>query len=63
MKCNSDIEKGGFEVLTQEYVRSLTRDKDIMCDKNDNGRALLVAGSHCMAGAAVMAARACLRSG
>lgn len=63
MKCNSDIEKGDFEVLTQEYVRSLTRDKDIMCDKNDNGRALLVAGSHCMAGAAVMAARACLRSG
>ena len=59
----NNIDKENFEVLTQGYVRSLMKDKDMMCDKNDNGRALLVAGSHCMAGAAVMAARACIRSG
>lgn len=52
-----------FETIEESYVKSLIKPKSRFCDKNDNGRGLLVAGSHCMSGAAVMAARACLRSG
>ena len=44
-------------------VRSLLRRRDPFAHKGTMGHALLVAGSFGMAGAAVLAAKACLRSG
>ena len=47
----------------QDYVRSLIKPRDPKAYKGTFGHALLYAGSHGMAGAAVLSARACLRSG
>ena len=47
----------------QDYIRSLIKPRDPKAYKGTFGHALLYAGSHGMAGAAVLSARACLRSG
>ena len=47
----------------QDYVRSLIKPRDPKAYKGTFGHALLYAGSHGMAGAAVLSAKACLRSG
>ena len=47
----------------QDYVKSLIRPRDPKAHKGDFGHALLYAGSPGMAGAAVLSARGCLRSG
>ena len=47
----------------QDYVKSLIRPRDPKAHKGDFGHALLYAGSLGMAGAAVLSARGCLRSG
>ena len=47
----------------QEYVKSLLKPRDPKAYKGTFGHALLYAGSHGMAGAAILSARACLRSG
>ena len=44
-------------------VRPLLRPRNVFSHKGTMGHALLVAGSYGMAGAAVLAARACMRSG
>ena len=46
-----------------EDVRKFIKPRSLFSHKGDNGRALLVAGSQGMAGASILAARACLRSG
>ena len=46
-----------------EDVRKYIKPRSLFSHKGDNGRALLVAGSQGMAGASILAARACLRSG
>ena len=47
----------------QDYVRSLIKPRNPKAHKGDFGHALLYAGSQGMAGAAVLSARGCLRSG
>lgn len=52
-----------FNLLEESDVRPLLRPRDDFAHKGDMGHALLVAGSYGMAGAAVLATRACLRAG
>lgn len=52
-----------YEVSEEDYVRSLLKPRGAFWHKGQAGTALLVAGSYGMAGAAVLAVRACLRSG
>jgi len=52
-----------FHYLTLENVISMHRKRPRFSHKGTYGHALLVAGSYGMLGAAILAARACLRSG
>lgn len=49
--------------LTLDYIRSLVKSRDSSSHKGDYGHAMLIAGSYGMMGAAILAARACMRSG
>ncbi|HEX2533634.1 MAG TPA: NAD(P)H-hydrate dehydratase, partial [Chitinophagaceae bacterium] len=50
-------------LVTPEFVRSLFRTRELHAHKGHFGHALIVAGRKGMIGAALMAARACARSG
>ncbi len=52
-----------YTILDESLVRSLLQERHTFAHKGQMGHALLIAGSYCMAGAAVLAARACLRAG
>ena len=52
-----------YEMLEIEQIRSLIKPRKQFAHKGNFGHALLIAGSKGMAGASVLAARACLRSG
>lgn len=52
-----------YTILEEKDIRSRMLSRSPFAHKGQMGNALLVAGSYCMAGAAVLAARACLRSG
>ena len=52
-----------YTVVEENDVRSLMLDRPAFAHKGQMGSAMLVAGSYGMAGAAILAARACLRSG
>lgn len=52
-----------YTVIEENDVRRLLLPRNPFAHKGQMGHALLIAGSYCMAGAAVLAARACLRSG
>ena len=52
-----------YTVIEEADVRSRLIGRSPFAHKGQMGHALLVAGSYCMAGAAVLSARACLRSG
>ncbi len=49
--------------ITEEYLSRLLHKRQPFSHKNDYGNALLVAGSRGMMGAALLSARACMRSG
>ena len=50
--------------ITEEYeVREMLKPRDPFAHKGQMGHALIVAGSYGMSGAAVMAAKACMRAG
>ncbi len=51
------------ELITADYVRRILKPRDEAAHKGDFGKILLIAGTKGMAGAAVMCARAALRSG
>ncbi|MDD3033680.1 MAG: NAD(P)H-hydrate dehydratase [Bacteroidales bacterium] len=51
------------ENLTAEYIRSLMRRRKADSHKGDYGHAMLISGSYGMMGAAVLASKACIRSG
>ena len=59
------IEKmeANYTVMEESQIRSMLIDRNAFAHKGQMGHALLIAGSYGMAGAAVLAARACLRSG
>lgn len=52
-----------FSLVDETWLRSWLQRRDAFVHKGDMGHAFLVAGSYGMAGAAVLAARACMRSG
>lgn len=52
-----------YHVVEEQQVRSSLMSRNAFAHKGQMGHALLIAGSYCMAGAAVLAAKACLRSG
>ncbi|ERI85946.1 YjeF domain protein [Bacteroides pyogenes F0041] len=52
-----------YEILETEDIRYLMKPRNRFAHKGNFGHALLIAGSKGMAGASVLAARACLRSG
>lgn len=52
-----------YALLEREDVDYLLKPRNRFAHKGDFGRALLIAGSQGMAGASVLAAKACLRSG
>ncbi|KAA6304559.1 Bifunctional NAD(P)H-hydrate repair enzyme Nnr, partial [termite gut metagenome] len=59
------IEKiaSNYSLVEEEDIRSLIKPRKKFSHKGDFGHALLIAGSYGMAGASILAARACLRSG
>jgi len=52
-----------YSIIEENDIRSRMLSRNAFAHKGLMGNALLIAGSYCMAGAAVLAARACLRSG
>ena len=52
-----------YTVVEESMVRQMLIGRNPFAHKGQMGNALLIAGSYCMAGAAVLSARACLRSG
>ncbi len=66
-KCISELRSAGIckSIVTvgPDTVRNVLRSRPAQAHKGDLGHALLYAGSPGMAGAAVLSARACMRSG
>lgn len=52
-----------FIVAEEQNIRALMRKRNAFAHKGNMGNALIVAGSYGMGGAAILAARACLRAG
>lgn len=52
-----------IRTVSQDYIKSLIQPRDPQAHKGYFGHALLYAGSHGMAGAALLSAKACVRSG
>lgn len=52
-----------YRILEEDDIRPLIKQRDDFAHKGSMGHALLIAGSYGMSGAAILAARACLRSG
>lgn len=58
-----DKTEANCRILEEQDVRRLLMPRDDFAHKGSMGNALIIAGSYGMAGAAVLATRACLRSG
>lgn len=52
-----------YSTISEQHIRGLLRHRADFAHKGDMGSALIVAGSYGMAGAAVLCAKACLRTG
>jgi len=52
-----------YTIIEENDIRHCLLPRDPFAHKGQMGHALLIAGSYCMAGAAILAAQACLRSG
>lgn len=52
-----------YSIVETSDIQALLRPRDAFAHKGNMGHALLIAGSYGMAGAAVLASKACLRSG
>ncbi len=52
-----------YSIVEEEQIRKLLLSRSPFAHKGQMGHALLIAGSYCMAGAAILAARACMRAG
>jgi len=65
-----NLSKEGISMLPADYelteaadVKAMMKKRDLFAHKGDMGHACIVAGSYGMAGAAVLATKACMRSG
>ncbi len=56
-------DKCEIDTITKKYVKKLFNKRDKNCNKGDNGRLLNICGSYLMPGAAVISAKAALRTG
>lgn len=56
-------EETDCSIMEEEEIRSLIKPRKKFAHKGSFGHALLIAGSYGMAGASILAARSCLRSG
>ncbi len=56
-------EKATFELVDKDFIRQIYVPRKAFANKGNYGYACLVAGSYGMMGAAVLSAKACLRSG
>lgn len=52
-----------YSIVEQDDIRAMIKPRDEFAHKGSMGHALLIAGSYGMAGAAILASKACLRSG
>jgi hydroxyethylthiazole kinase-like uncharacterized protein yjeF len=52
-----------MKILTKSHIKQQIKERKDFSDKNDYGHALIIAGNKGKMGAAVIAAKACLRSG
>ena len=52
-----------YTIIEESSIRSLLMQRNAFAHKGQMGSALLIAGSYGMAGAAILAARACMRAG
>ena len=52
-----------YTILEESDIRSRLLPRNAFAHKGQMGHALIIAGSYCMAGAAILASRACLRTG
>ena len=52
-----------YSIVEEEQIRKLLLSRSPFAHKGQMGHALLIAVSYCMAGAAILAARACMRAG
>jgi NAD(P)H-hydrate epimerase len=52
-----------YTLIEEEQIRQFLKKRDPYAHKGDMGHALIIAGNYGMAGAAILATRACLRSG
>ncbi|MBR1548122.1 MAG: NAD(P)H-hydrate dehydratase [Prevotella sp.] len=52
-----------YSIVEENEVRQLLRARSTFAHKGQMGHALIIAGSYCMAGAAILATKAALRSG
>lgn len=55
--------ESNYALLEAEEIHALIKPRSPFSHKGNFGHALLIAGSYGMAGASVLAARACMRSG
>jgi len=55
--------EASFDIIEEADIRSRLLERSPFAHKGQMGHALIIAGSYCMAGAAVLATKACLRSG
>lgn len=58
-----DQAESPYSITEEEEIRLMVKPRNRFAHKGNFGHGLLIAGSHGMAGASVLAARACLRSG
>lgn len=58
-----DTAQSPYYITEEEEIRSLIKPRKRFAHKGAFGHALLIAGSYGMAGASILSARACLRSG
>lgn len=58
-----DVAKSPYYITEEKDIRSLIKPRKRFAHKGTFGHALIIAGSYGMAGASILSARACLRSG
>ena len=63
VRANIDTIPATYDTVDPSYIKSQMLKRDDFAHKGSMGNALLIAGSRGMAGAAILASKACMRSG
>ena len=62
-QCYIDSAPSVFSIIEEEDIKALVKPRKRFAHKGNFGHGLLIAGSYGMAGASILSAKACLRSG